>query len=170
MPAGPSSERDAPLARAGHGQQALELAHLGFALHECGQGGGRLRARRRDRRRRRGRRRRGGDRALAWCDEALVQGTELRPGRRPELVAQEGAHVLEGQHRLGDVAAGLQHADQRHAGRLAIRRRGDRGACVGLRARELRAPGASAAPAASSSAWTRRSSTAARGASSHGAS
>ena len=66
-----------------------------------------------------------------------MQGDELRPGRRAELLAQQDADVVVGADGLGDVAALDQHLDQRRAGRLAKRRQGDRRARGPFGARQI---------------------------------
>jgi hypothetical protein len=67
-----------------------------------------------------------------------------RSGSRTELVAQEGADVLVGDERLGDVAAPAEDLDERGARRLAVRRQLHRpaGRALGLRQLRVAEPGA----------------------------
>jgi hypothetical protein len=124
--------QDAQQARLADPRRALEGQHAARAGREALKGGG-------DRRQlvlalqQSG----GGDRDRGGrgSEQPFVQGDELRPRHRAELLAQEDAQLVVGADRLGDVAALDQHADQRRAGRLAERRGGDHGAGGAFRRR-----------------------------------
>ena len=95
-------------------------------------------------------------------EQPLVQGDELRTGRRPELVAQQHTQLVVAAQRLGDVAARDQRLDLGGASGLAER---------GHRHGRARAPRAHRRARASvSSACTRSSSSVSRGPRSQGAS